>query len=69
MLVAKLRQKAERESKQDALKDSILSNHTTKTSGAVDETVLESTGGGYVSSQREAPTQYQQKPFRPAANL
>ena len=50
MLVAKLRQKAERAEKQEALKDSVLSHHTSKTSGAVDETVLESTGGGYVSS-------------------
>ena len=52
MLVAKLRQKADRESQQqEALKDSRLSQHTSKTSMEPEHTRLIESTGGYVSPQ------------------
>ena len=64
MLVAKLRQKAERESKEEALKDSKLSQYTSKTM----EEPLESTGGGYAAKRTNDPVPPPRKPARSKSN-
>ena len=65
MLIGKLRHKAERESKEEALKDSKLSHYTSKT---MDEP-LESTGGGYAAKRtNDIPQAPPRKPTRAKSN-